>query len=220
MKYIRPIYNLLFPTKDLCYFCKEQYEDIEGFLCSNCRSFIEVLNREIEMGSPYIKKAYYSIIYNRFAREMVKDYKFNGKSYLYKPLGKIMVDTIIDKGLYNIDMIFYVPSHRRKEAIRGYNQSELLAKFIAKSIKIPLSSNNLIKIRHTQDQNKLDGYNRRVNLKDAFKLRDKGEVYNKKILLIDDIITTGSTMMECSEVLIKNKAREVIGLALTSSKKL
>lgn len=220
MKYINIIHNLLFPTKNLCYSCKEQYNNIEKFLCNNCRGFLEVLNREIEMDSFHIEKAYYSLMYNRFVRELIRDFKFNGKSYLYKPLGEIMINTIMDKGLYNMDLILYVPSHRRKEAIRGYNQSELLASYISKSLDIPISHNNLIKIKHTRDQSRLDKYNREDNLRNAFKLKNKVEIYNKKILLIDDIITTGSTMMECSNILIKNEAREVVGLALTSSKKI
>lgn len=220
MRYIKVIHNLLFPTKNLCYACKQEYDHIEKFLCNNCQEFLEILNRELEISSPYINKVYYSLIYNRFMREIIKDFKFNGKSYLYKPLGELMIGTIRERGLYDMDIILYIPSHRRKEAIRGYNQSELLARYISKDLDIPISHNNLIKIRHTKDQSSLDRYNRQDNLKDAFKLKNKDEILNKKILLVDDILTTGSTMMECSEILIKNKAREVVGLALTSSKKL
>ena len=130
-----------------------------------------------------------------------------------------MINLIKDKGIGDIDIILFVPSHRRKEAVRGYNQAELLARYIAKSLDIPISYNNLVKIKHTKDQSSLDKYNRMDNLKDVFKIKDKEEIYNKRILLVDDIITTGSTMIECAKILIKNEAREVIGLALTSSKR-
>ncbi len=219
MEYIQAIHNLLFPTKDLCYFCREKSYSIEKFICSNCQGLMEVLNREVIMDSPYIETVYYALMYNRFIRQIVGDFKFNGKSYLYKPLGEIMINLIKDKGIGDIDIILFVPSHRRKEAVRGYNQAELLARYIAKSLDIPISYNNLVKIKHTKDQSSLDKYNRMDNLKDVFKIKDKEEIYNKRILLVDDIITTGSTMIECAKILIKNEAREVIGLALTSSKR-
>lgn len=132
-----------------------------------------------------------------------------------------MLKTIYEKDISkDIDLIMYIPSHRRKEAKRGYNQSELLATFIAKKLDIEVSHNNLSKIKHTKDQNKLNRVERQENLLGSFKLKNREEIKDKRILLIDDIITTGSTMKECSRVLINNEAREVIGLALTSSKKL
>ena len=132
-----------------------------------------------------------------------------------------MLKTIKEKKIIaSIDLIMYMPSHRKKEAKRGYNQSELLATHIGKQLNMEVSHNNLIKIRHTKDQNKLDRIQRLNNLSNSFKVKNRDEIRDKRILLIDDIITTGTTMGECSKELIKNEAREVIGLALTSSKKL
>lgn len=220
MEYISAIHELLFPTRDLCYLCRERYDNIHGSICDNCRRLLQVLNREIIMDSSFIEKAYYAIMYNRFAKEIVADFKFNGKSYLYRPLGELMVDTIRAKKLEGLDIVLFVPSHRRREAIRGYNQSGLLANHISKSIGLPISNKNLMKIRHTKEQSSLDRHCREANLRDAFKLKDKSEIYGKRILLIDDIITTGFTMIECAKLLMENGASEVIGLALTSSKRL
>lgn len=220
MEYIKSIHSLLFPTKNLCYFCKTKSDHIEGYICDQCRERLIVLDKEVKLDSPDIKKAYYSLNYNRFMREIIHSFKFNGKSYLYKPLGEIMCDTIIKNNIKDhIDLIIFVPSHRVKEAIRGYNQAELLAKYISKKLGIPLSHNNLNKIRKTKEQSHLTRMDRMNNLKDSFRLKDRFEIRDKRILLIDDIITTGSTMEECSRVLMDSGAREVIGLALTSSKK-
>lgn len=117
-----------------------------------------------------------------------------------------------------IDIIAYVPTHRRKEALRGYNQAELLASYISQSLNKPLLKNNLIKTKWTKEQSQLNRIDRGINLKDSFQLKDDEEVEGKTILLIDDIITTGITMEECSKILRKNGVKEVIGLALTSSK--
>lgn len=221
MDYIKTISALLFPTRNLCYLCMETKESLDEHICKDCLDFLEMIHREVQLDSPFINKAYYTLIYNRYMREIVADFKFNQKSYLYKPLANLMIKTIEEKNLVNdIDLISYIPSHRRKEAKRGYNQAELLATYIGKELSIKVSHNNLIKLKHTRDQNKLHKFERHKNLIDSFRVKNRDEFRNKRILLIDDIITTGATMEECSKELIKNEARTVIGLALTSSKKL
>lgn len=219
MEYIKSIHSLLFPSKNWCFFCKEDTIFIHSYLCHDCKENLEILDREIDLDSPDIESTFYVLGFNRFIKDQVYDYKFNGKSYLYKPLGQIMVDSIKRIDLKGIDIIYFVPSHRRKEAIRGYNQSELLANYIGKSLDIQVSYKNLIKYRHTKAQNKLDKSNRLINLKDSFKIRKPIEVKGKNILLVDDIVTTGSTFIECGKELKANGAAKIIAFALTSSKK-
>lgn len=219
MEYIRPIHNLLFPTRDICYICREKSKGMEGSICKNCYGLLEIVNREVELDFPYVKRAYYAIVYNRLGKEIVGDFKFNGKGYLYRPLGELMVNTIYDRDIGPLDMVIYVPSHRRKEALRGYNQSRLLAEYIAQVLEIPISHDNLIKTRHTKEQRTLNRHDRMINLRDAFKVKDSSEIAGKRLLLIDDILTTGSTMLECGKALMDNGVKEVIGLAITSSKR-
>lgn len=221
MEYIKAISNLLFPTRNLCYLCMETKDSLNNFICKECYDFLEIVHRRVDLDFPSISEAYYTLIYNRYMRDIVADYKFNGKTYLYKPLAQEMLGTIKERDLQNdIDLIMYMPSHRRKEAKRGYNQAHLLATYIGKNLDIKVSHNNLIKVRHTKDQNKLNGFERLTNLNNSFRVKDRQEIRDKRILLIDDIITTGATMEECSKELIKNEAKEVLGLALTSSRKL
>ncbi|HLS54020.1 MAG TPA: ComF family protein [Tissierellaceae bacterium] len=214
MEYLEAFHNLIFPTRNLCYFCMERDYKVEKYLCPSCRGHLEVVNKNITLNS-YVDEAYYSILYNRMARKIIKDFKFNGKSYLFKPLGEFLLDTLnlID---IDYDKVYFVPAHRRKEAIRGYNQSELLAKYLAERVNKPLSKGNLIKVKHTKDQSKLDRIGRMKNLGGAFRIKNKRKVENKSILLIDDIITTGYTMMECGHVLKKAGAKKVVGLGVTS----
>lgn len=199
--------------------CREKCCNSLEYVCKDCLDNLDILNKEVEMDSPYIKKVYYSLSYNRFIREKVKDYKYNGKNYLYKSFGEIMVNTInlleLDK---NIDLIAYIPTHRRKEALRGYNQAELLAKYISEKTNIPLLKGNLVKIRWTKEQSHSTKIDRITNLKDSFHVKNPNTIEMKRILLVDDLITTGGTMEECSRVLKKHGAKEIIGLALTSSK--
>lgn len=220
MEYIKSVHSLLFPSKNWCFFCKDTNYYVSNYICDDCKDNLEILNRKIEMDSVDIDKAFYILGFNRFIKEMIYDFKFNGKSYLYKPLAGIMIDFIIAFNLsQGVDCIYFIPSHRRKEAIRGYNQSELLAKYISEKLDIELSKNNLVKYRHTKEQNKLNKTGRIDNLKNAFRIKRPTEVKGKSILLIDDIVTTGSTFIECAKVLKESGARDITTLALTSSKK-
>lgn len=213
--------NFLFPERNICYFCRECIELEDEYICRTCKGLIEFLHREIQLDNPYLEKAYHSLFYNRFIREKVHAYKYQGKSYLYKPFGEILLPTIYEKSLHiEIDAITFVPIHRKKKSQRGYNQSELISKYLAEKLDKPLLQNHLIKIKNTKDQNKLGKIERSTNLRNAFKSINNEDFKGKKILLIDDIITTGATMTELSKVLVKNGAKKVYGLALTSSIKI
>ena len=220
MEYIKIVFDFIFPTKDICYFCNEHELKIENYICKSCRDNIQIVNKEVFLDQSTIIECYYTTIYDRFMKDIIKRYKFNDKSFLYKPLGAILLETIYEKGLdKKIDLIAFVPSHRRKEAIRGYNQSELLAVFVSKELNVPISK-TLIKRTHTVDQHFLNKEEREQNLKGAFKVKEREEVEGKSILLIDDLITSGSTMEECAIELKKNEAKAIFALALTSSRKI
>lgn len=148
-------------------------------------------------------------------RKMIIDYKFNEKSYLYKTFAKIILN---DKKIYSFlkkyDIIIYVPMHIKNRLQRGYNQTELIAKEIAKILKIDIQKNNLIKVKNTAKQSTLTKKEREKNVKNAFIIKNSEAVKNKKIILFDDIFTTGSTVEECSKMLKKANAKEIAVLTL------
>lgn len=221
MGIFKSLANLLFPEEDICFFCKSHIEDKKRHICRSCMALIEFAHREVDLKTPYIHKAYYSAIYNRFLRENIHSFKFEGKSYLYKAFGDILLKTIYERELgKKVDVITFVPMHRIKKAQRGYNQCELLAQYLSNNIKKPLLKNNLIKSKITKEQNKLGMLERRTNLKDSFKAINIDDFKGKEILLIDDIITTGATMKEIGKVLLENGAKNIYGLAITSSMKI
>lgn len=212
------MFNLLFDTNKVCLFCLENKENLEGYICPYCADNIENNHKEINVNLDNLDTCYYSAYYNRFIKAILHNFKFNDRSYLYKPLGNLLVQTIIENSLdKEIDIIYYVPMHRRNKAKRGYNQSELLASYVSKKLSIPLS-NNLIKSKATKEQHRLTKLERQTNLHNAFRLKNTNEVEGKTALLIDDLITTGATLDECAKVLKENKAKEVIGLCLASPK--
>lgn len=154
-------------------------------------------------------------------RSQIKRYKFHYQNYLYKVFSSIMLETILELELdRDIDLCFYIPSHRDKLASRGYNQAELLASEIARELELEISHGELIKVRRTKEQNKLEGAQRKDNLRGAYSYDSSRNLEGKNILLIDDIVTTGSTIKECSKVLLAQGAESIRGFALTSSKKI
>ncbi len=218
MGIVRIMKNILFPGEHICLFCKENMMDDSSHICTNCMELIEFANREVKLNLHHVESIYYSVLYNRFIREKIHDFKFQGKNYLYRPFGEILINTIEVKDIKNkIDAVTFVPIHRRKKALRGYNQSELLAFYVAKTLNISFLKEHLIKSKWTLDQNRLGKLDRENNLKGSFEAVNIEDFKGKEILLIDDIITTGTTMEECGKVLVENGAKNVYGLALTSS---
>ncbi len=213
---LKSLNELIFPRNNTCLMCKERNIDVDKFICKTCYNNLEIVDREISIDSDYIEKIYFSLIYNRFVRDRIRNYKFNGKNYLYRPFGEIILNTYY-KSHIKIDKIAFVPMYRRKEALRGYNQAELLGKYLSKKLDKPLVK-DLVKIKNTGDQSHSNKLERIENLRHSFKIKDKKPINGLRILLIDDIITTGGTMDECSRVLKEAGAREIIGLAITSSK--
>ncbi len=140
--------------------------------------------------------------YENIIRDKIINYKFNEKAYLYKTFAKIILK---NKKIYGFlkkyDIIMCVPMHIKKKMLRGYNQSELIAKELAKKLQIEKQFNNLVKIKDTKKQSTLTKEQRKINLKNAFQIKNSEKVKNKKVILFDDIYTTGSTVEECSKVL-------------------
>ena len=114
----------------------------------------------------------------------------------------------------NFDLVLPVPLYRSKRREREFNQAEVFARMIAEHYSLPLSQENLLRIRDTRTMSGLNQEERRRNVKDAFSVKRKEEVKNKRILLFDDICTTGATVGECSKVLLTAGAKEVTILTL------
>jgi ComF family protein len=107
------------------------------------------------------------------------------------------------ENLKKYDIIVIVPISNQRKRDRGYNQSELIGKEISKIIKVPIAKKVLYKIKNTVPQSYLNKKQREENAKGVYKAKNISNIYNKKILLIDDIYTTGNTVNECANALIK-----------------
>lgn len=212
--------DMLFPEKGICFFCGEYSDEISQYICHQCENRIEYLNNDIPFEFSYIDRISYSLFYSNFIREHIFLYKYHGRGYLYKPFGEILINTFLERfSPEDIDIITNVPIHRRKKAMRGFDQSELLAGYISQRMNIYNSRKNLLRVKETKSQNKLNKEQRRTNIEGAFQVRKKEEFGGKRILILDDIITTGITFEESAKVLKDCGAEKVYGLALTSGMK-
>lgn len=203
---IKNLLNLFFYNDEYCYFCKEE-KITRDYLCENCIENLRKYNVEIFKDyeeSEFKKDILY--FYSGILKEKVKNFKFKDDLYLKYPLGKLIYNALDKELLKEIDYITYVPISKRKMRKRGYNQCELLAREISKLTGIKVID-CIEKITDTKDQHSLTLTERSENLKGVFKVIKNIE--NKKILLIDDIHTSGNTIDECYKIMKKSGVKFV-----------
>lgn len=234
------ILELIYPERGICFICDTYDEGVgEDHICSDCKDKLIFVGDNIcrICGKPlgadslgqrckhcikhphYFSRAIAPLIYDGEIKQTIYTFKYGNKPYIYKALGPIMVQAIIKDNIDNIDMIIPVPLHKSKLMKRGFNQSELLARYISKELDIPMYPKGLIRRRKTAVQNKLHRIERIDNVKDAFIAKKPNLFIDKKVLLIDDIYTTGSTCDECSRIILEAGARDVVVLTLATGGK-
>jgi len=137
-------------------------------------------------------------------------YKFGGATGYAKVYGRLVADTVRTELAGEYDLVTWVPLSRRRLRERGYDQARLLAKATAKALGLPLTP-TLHKQRNTQPQSGTgDAAKRRANIAGAYRMKTGADVTGKRILLMDDIVTTGATLSECARVLGKAGAEQVV----------
>lgn len=142
-------------------------------------------------------------------------FKYGRKISAGTALGRIMAHrTCRSHDFEDFSLVIPVPLHTKRLRERGFNQSVILAREIARAHNIPLNLSSLERKVDTQQQTQLKKNERGQNVRGAFALTKPGPIEGKKILLIDDVFTTGSTVRECARVLIRNGAKEVAALTV------
>ena len=216
------IYNMFFPIK--CGYCGEIAENMR-YVCEKCDKKFELeelKNRCKYCGAKLFdknricikcmkeKKYYDEFIYFSEYEDVLKNkmlaYKFNDKKYLKDFFAQELAKYLCG---VQADYIIGVPITKKRLRERGYNQTNLIAKELGKILEIEYIPDMLVKIKDTEHQSKLTKTERKFNIKNCFKVADIYNIDGKKILLIDDIFTTGATVNECSKVLKKSGAKEV-----------
>jgi ComF family protein len=176
-----------------CAKCSEPFSGAIGqtFRCANCE------HRTLHFDSAVA--AYRS---RGLVRNLVHAFKYGHQRHLRHPLAQWLGENMGDARLRGrrFDLIVPVPLHPARERERGFNQAALLAELLARQTAVPLRP-VLERIRYTTTQTAYDRAERMENLHNAFRLRKKANVRELHVLLIDDVLTTGSTLSECARVL-------------------
>lgn len=197
--------NALYPEDVVCCVCgREAVLDSHG-MCENCdESILSAPN--FSLAEP-VEDAAAGILYNDAAADMVHRFKYYGCRYL----GKNLASFINLPEDWQADVIIPVPLHPARLRDRGYNQSLILARRLGDCCGIPVRDDMLKRIRNTLMQSMTSREERRENVKDAF--RASKECAGMRIILIDDVITSGSTVEECAKALKQAGADKVYVIA-------
>ena len=207
MKAQEKVLNLIFPQ--VCGICGKLDQNC---LCPKCNLLLKKEAKfEIQKYNHEIfEKHYYIFKYEKLARQVIIDYKFNEKSYLYKTLVNFLRNNKkFFQNFERYDTIIPVPVSKKRMKQRGYNQSKLIAKEMAKYIGIDCVCDCLIKKIDNKPQSTLDKEQRMLNPIGVYKLKNGYNLKEKEILLIDDIYTTGSTVRECCKIISKGKPKKI-----------
>ena len=217
-------FSLLFPR--LCYACGNQLMRNESLICTECFVVIPRTNYHFVEDNPVaqlfwgrclIEKAAAFSYYNKGSRirKLIHNLKYNGIREIGYDLGRLYGLSLKTSGFINdIDIIIPVPLHPLKERIRGFNQSETISMGIADVTRLPVDIKSLARILVSVTQTKRSRYERWTNVEGIFQVIDSKSIMGKHILLVDDVITTGSTIESCTNELLKIEGVKVSAVAL------
>lgn len=233
MKFLKIIFDFIAPKK--CYSCKKEWH----FICKECfSSFYDFeekcyvckkfsKNFEVHENCKSEKKIFYDKILvlkhykNPKIQKLIKDGKFYWKVEILEEFSYFMYEKFLEnEKIENLEeyLIISIPSYFLRKWKRWYNSSEILAKSFANFSKINYEKNILKKVKQTKQQSKLNRKERLENLKNSFIINEifLEKIKNKKILIIDDVISTWSTLNEVSFILKQNSVEKIIWITIAS----
>lgn len=228
MKYFQAFLELLFPTPRICPFCHVKQQELQ--LCTNCNKELEKIKEDLgqctrcgtfgvkgdECGNCFYWPQYFSgnyaaIPYDGKWRKTIHQLKFKNQGWLAPPLAQLMMAIIENEEL---DLILPVPLHKDRQRTRGFNQASLLGQEIGRMKGIQFSDQILKRVIATPHQSGLSQRKRTSNVRNAFQINDSSILKGKNILLVDDLITSGATLIECAKVLHRGGAKKVTAVTL------
>lgn len=224
---LRSLIQFLYPAQ--CRHCEENLDPADGhYICKSCWEDVKFIEEPFCQTCGYplnpltslpekvfscdncpddvkFRKARAIAYYKSAVGTAITLLKDQDKTIMADPLADLMFNSM--SGLLDVqdyDYIIPVPIHKKKMRKRGYNQMELIGRRLSTKTGIPLELRCLVKSVNTPPQRGLDAKDRQKNIKDSFEVSDRSKIEGKRILLIDDVMTTGATVSECARVLLKD----------------
>jgi ComF family protein len=203
----------------LCSFCENQFKANPAPHCNSCGRSVENAEKlcaECAEIDHSFDRAWSAFLYEGVLKELIPLFKYRGELMLSGIFCSKLIEFIKTNSeiINNVDLITFVPTYNGWINEREYNQSGILAAAISKEFKKPVSK-GLEKIIRTRRQNELSREERLINLNGAFRVKNSANLSGLRILLIDDVMTTGATLNECAKTLKASGAKEVRCLTLS-----
>lgn len=216
MKLYHAIMNWLFPPK--CILCGRLLAETELDLCQECR--LEAPEYRKGKTTPQFLDSFTAVwYYEGNVRKSLLRYKFGGARDYASGYGRLLAMRILEQNPEKFDILTWVPTHPLRQLRRGYDQVELLAKAVGRELGMKPAA-LLRKVRHNPAQSSIhDDARRRENVQGVYRLRPGKSAAGQRILLLDDILTTGATAGEAARVLTAAGAKEVHCAALAAARK-
>ena len=204
--------KLIFPPK--CIVC----ENYGSLLCENCLKKCRKLRRHYELQLPPPHPSldvFYYFVYEQTIRECIRHAKYLKKQFaVLREISKIAVSDMLSRDVsFSADYVVPIPLSLKKKRYRGFNQAKVISNVISKAYLIPHQNSILTRQKNTRSQHRLNKKERMKNIKGAFKV--SFDISGKKILLVDDICTTGATLTESARVLYNAGAAKVSAFTLS-----
>ena len=210
-QYLQGLVSIVYPH--LCAGCGNVLYYNEKVLCLKCYAdlprtgYHTHTDNEVARlfwGRVPVRNATSFIVFSKESRyrNLFYELKYKGQDRIGTEMGRLFGLELKETPFAGVDIIHPVPLHPHKLRIRGYNQSELIARGIADTLNIPLASDLIIRTTETQSQTRKSRYERWENVRNTFQVRVPDALRNKHVLLVDDVITTGATVESCAEALL------------------
>lgn len=223
---LRPLLDLLFPP--LCHACKgaippagANESSPRPLICADCLGKISFISSPLctVCGAPFatvcgdhacgaclthppFHTCRSAAVLGGPLQELIHRFKYGDKPHLGEPLGLLACQTLAEFMREAApDCVVPVPLHKKRLRQRGYNQSQLIGEVLGRRLKVPQVVGNLRRLRWTESQTGLDAGDRATNVRGAFAVREPAALAGRRVLLVDDVLTTGSTMRACVDAL-------------------
>lgn len=217
LQILRNLFDLVFPNQ--CVVCGENLQPDEQVLCMKCLYRIPRTNYHLKNNNPLEKRfwgkadveratAFYFFSKGSPYRHLLHLLKYNKRTDVGSALGRYAaVDLLESEAFREFDYIVPVPLHPNKLKKRGYNQSECIANGLSEVLRVPVDTQTLIRVIENPTQTKKSVYERWENTNGIFDITSPERFEGKRILLVDDVLTTGSTLIACVQALKKSNCR-------------
>ena len=231
-KWHKRLLEIFFPPPCICPICKTKQPQLK--MCADCAALLAQKRRNhgqcgrcgtygVRAGvcdncrdwPAYLVGNHSALPYEGNFRQAVLDFKYRGQPWMAQGLAEMMLPLVPEEA----EILIPVPLHPNRLRQRGFNQSALLAKALAEQTGLPMTEQALLRIADTPHQTGLSRSKRRQNLQQAFAVGDRMAIAGRHVLLIDDVLTTGTTIAQCAQVLHQAGARQISSLTIASGMK-